>query len=87
MVDNFYVGVVCHYKKTSEKLVLYSDDNYNYYDLLNNKIYTTNSKNKEYVISSSIIPTDIVDYKIDYLYLLNNHKISKKRKKFNFIKS
>lgn len=46
MVNNYYIGDI-HHNKTikkdayTEKLVLYSDDKYNYLDLINDINYTT----------------------------------------------
>lgn len=79
MVNNFFVGNVVHGKRMfkpgySEKLVLYSDDNINYLDLINGIYYTTNESNTDYVERDSIISTDISEYKEDYLYLLNKIK-------------
>ena len=88
MENNFYVGVDYHRKKLlkqeyNEKLVLYSDDGYNYIDLLNNNLYTINENELEYVIKETLIPTNPLDYKEDYMYLLTRYKtktVSKKRK-------
>ena len=88
MENNFFVGVVIHKKRFTkyeytEKTVLYSDDKYNYIDLLNDKVYTVNEEELEYVIKESLILTNPLDYKVDYLYLLSRYKsntISKRRK-------
>ena len=50
MENNFFVGVVVHRRRksnslTREKLVLYSRNDIDYIDLLNNT-YTTNSENE-----------------------------------------
>jgi len=91
MENNFYVGIVNHKKKIgrgfwSEKLVLYSDDNKYYTDLLNNVTYTSDISCKDYVIKESLIPTDISQYNTDYLYLLFKYKnqINIKKKKHIF---
>lgn len=93
MEDNFYVGDVFHSKRRNyktEKTVLYSKDKIIYIDLLNEKEYTTNTKNKDYVLEDSLIPTDINDFKEDYNYLLyryNNGMVkSKKKHWYNIIK-
>lgn len=79
MVNNFFVGVVHHGKRIfkqeyREKLVLYSEDNFNFLDLLNNNYYTTDDSDKDYVIKESLVATDVSEYREDYLYLLNRHK-------------
>ena len=79
MENNFFVGIVIHKKKFikyeyTEKLVLYSDDKYNYIDLLNDKVYTVNEEELEYVIKDSLISTNPLEYKEDYLYLLSRYK-------------
>ena len=79
MENNFYVGVIHHKKKLfkpafSEKVVLYSDDNIVYLDLINSVWYTTSEDNKDFVDKNSLIITDISLYKEDYLYLLNRYK-------------
>lgn len=91
MENNFYVGTVCHNRKImkdsyNEKVVLYSNDNINYTDLVNDVNYTTDDTCKDYVIKESIALTDISEYRTDYLYLLLKHNNSKsvKRKRFNF---
>ena len=88
MVNNFYVGEVYHKRKFMkfnfgyrEKLVLYTEDDILYLDLLGDKAYTCDTRNKNYVIRDSLIPTDVSDYKIDYMYLLNNGNIKKRIKK------
>ncbi|MBQ8193027.1 MAG: hypothetical protein IJZ46_03040 [Bacilli bacterium] len=90
MENNFYLGVVMHSKKRScnnytEKVVLYSDDNIFYIDLVNGNIYSTDVTNKDYVLIDTLVSTDIKEYKTDYLFLLNKFKSNKdiyKRKKF-----
>lgn len=79
MENNFFVGVIHHKKKLlkpeyTEKLVLYSEDGYNYVDLTNNNLYTIDENELEYVIKETIIPTDVNSYKVDYLYLLSKYK-------------
>ena len=90
MRNNFYVGEVYHKRKIfklnfdyREKLVLYTEEDIVYWDLLGNKEYTCDKRNKDYVIRESLIPTDISDYKIDYMYLLNNSKAKKRIKKYS----
>ena len=91
MENNFYVGVV-HYGKRpfkqeySERLVLYSDDNVKYLDLMGNIWYTTDCSNRDYVDSSSLIPTDVSQYREDYIYLLSKcreNKLMRKKKLFD----
>jgi len=82
MENNFFVGVVFHGRKSfkveyTEKLVLYSDDNFNYLDLINDVYYTTDENNKDYVIKESLVPTDILEYREDYLYMLSRHNDSR----------
>lgn len=92
MENNFYVGDISHKRRISkesytEKMVLYNSNNDNYLDLINDKMYTTDKKEKDYVISSSLEIIDINDLKDDYHYLLIRHNdshIKKKKKKFNF---
>jgi len=79
MENNFYVGVVFHGKRAfkneySEKLVLYSEDNYNYLDLINNLYYSIDTNNRDYVIEESLVPTDVSEYREDYLYMLSRCK-------------
>lgn len=88
MKNNFYIGIVCHKKKLikseyNEKLVLYSNDNFNYIDLINGVVYTIDNSNKDYVIEHTLIPTDISEHRIDYIYLLSKYNSNKyvKRKK------
>ena len=58
MVNNYYIGDI-HHNKTikkdayTEKLVLYSDDKYNYLDLINDINYTTD--NDPAIISPKIV--------------------------------
>ena len=88
MENSFYVGIVCHRKIISnniirEKRVIYSNDNIYYIDLIKEKEYTTNDNLNEYVDKSTLIPTDINDYNIDYTYLLskyNSKKLVRRRK-------
>ena len=92
MENNFYVGNIIHKKKKSntthiEKIVLYTQDNIYYTDLINDITYTTNNFDKSYVDSSSLVSINTEDFRIDYMYLLlkhnegnNNHH---KRRKFS----
>lgn len=91
MEDNFYVGDIFHSKKRNskiEKAVLYSKDRVVYIDLLNEKEYTTDTNENDYVIEDSLIPTDTNDFKEDYNYLLyrysNGMAKSKKKHWYNF---
>lgn len=95
MKNNFYVGDVFHsrrYNKASgiEKTVLYSKDRIVYIDLLNEREYTTDSGNKDYVIEDSLLPTDIDNFKEDYNYLLYRYTCgnikSKKKHWYSFKK-
>ena len=76
MVNNYYIGDI-HHNKTikkdayTEKLVLYSEDKYNYLDLINDINYTTDNNKKAY----------IRDFREDYNYLLSRHNDKKKTKK------
>ena len=66
MEDNFYVGDIFHSKKRNgkiEKAVLYSKDKVVYIDLLNEKEYTTDTNENDYVIEDSLIPTETNDFK------------------------
>ena len=79
MENNFYVGVVYHGRRLvkpeyREKLVLYSDDNINYVDLVNNVYYTSDKDSRDYVEKETLISTNIREYRDDYLYLLNKYK-------------
>ena len=68
-------------------MVLYNSNNDNYLDLINDKMYTTDKKEKDYVIEDSLEVIDINDLKEDYYYLLlrhNDSNIKKKKKRFNF---
>ena len=92
MENNFYVGNIIHKKKKSntthiEKIVLYTQDNIYYTDLINDITYTTNNFDKSYVDSNSLVSINTEDFRIDYMYLLlkhnegnNNHH---KRRKFS----
>ena len=91
MEDNFYVGDIFHSKKRNgkiEKAVLYSKDKVVYIDLLNEKEYTTDTNENDYVIEDSLIPTDTNYFKEDYNYLLyrysNGMVKSKKKHWYNF---
>ena len=86
MEDNFFVGVVYHGKRVfkpeyKEKIILYTDDNINFLDLIGNCYYTTDRSNRNYVDENSLIPTDISLYREDYLYLLSKHKQRKNIRK------
>ena len=85
-MGNFFVGIVHYGKRTrrkeyEEKLVLYTEDGYNYIDLRDESVYTINISDKDYVISESLIPTDISEYREDYSYLLKKYKEEKIVKK------
>ena len=90
MENNFYVGDIYYSKRNknvgcTEKSVLYSDDNFNYLELISGKWYTTNNDDKNYVIRDSVIPTDINQYRENYRYLLARYsdKTIKKKRIFN----
>ena len=79
MENNFYVGIVHHEKGLisdgyNEKVVLYSDNNIYYIDLLKQKTYSTNREEKEYVLEDTLISTDVNDFNINYMYLLNKYR-------------
>lgn len=86
MENNFYVGDIYYSKRNknmgcTDKVVLYSDDNFYYLDLISGKWYNTDSNENDYVIKDSIIPTDINQYRENYRYLLskyNDRTIKKK---------
>lgn len=92
MENNFYVGIVHHNKKVTkeaynEKLVLYSTNNYDYLDLINDIEYTTDVSNKDYVKAETLEPVNINDFREDYGYLLSRHYDKLKAKKkhwYNF---
>lgn len=91
MANNFYVGVVYHGKRLfkqaySEKIVLYSENNIDYLDLINNIWYSIDNFVKDYVDIASLISTDVSIYKEDYLYLLSKYKSKSltKKKRLNF---
>lgn len=91
MVDNFYkgnfyIGIVHHKKRVlksqyDEKIVLYTNDDINYVDLINNVVYSTDSYEKDYVVKASLIPTDISEHRIDYIYLLKQYDFKTKTRK------
>ena len=87
MVNNYYIGDI-HHNKTikkdayTEKLVLYSEDKYNYLDLINDINYTTDNNKKAYVLEETLVEIDIRDFREDYNYLLSRHN-DKKRPKRN----
>lgn len=92
MENNFYVGNIIHKKKKSsaiyvEKIVLYTQDNIYYTDLINDITYTTNNIDKSYVDSSSLVSINTEDFRIDYMYLLLKHNEGinnqHKRRKFS----
>ena len=97
MENNFFVGEVCHTKKINrdnrrEKIVLYSDDNVHYLDLVRDVTYTCDKSSSDYVMRESLEKADINDFREDYLYLLSRHNDSKnsvlkKKKKWYNIKS
>ena len=79
MENNFYVGVICHGKRTfkseyREKKVLYSEDNYNYLDLMCGIWYNTDMDNRDYVDATTIVDTDISEYRDDYMYMLYKYR-------------
>lgn len=84
MGNNYYVGKIYHRRKIKqsyiEKTVLYTEDDFNYLDLIKGKYYNVDTKEKDYIIKDSLIPTEVEDYKINYKYLLEKHKIKKKTK-------
>jgi len=76
MENNFFVGDVIHSRRFGkqeyiEKCVLYSDDNFNYLDLVNGKWYSTDCSEKDYVLKETINSTDVSLYRENYQYLLN----------------
>lgn len=81
MENNFFVGVVVHRRRksnslTREKLVLYSRNDIDYIDLLNNNRYVSEESantREDYVIKSSLIKVDVSDYRTDYYYLLSRY--------------
>lgn len=87
MENNFYVGVVHHEKGIisegyNEKIVLYSEDDIHYVDLIKEQIYSTNKEEKDYVLEETLIPANVSDFNNDYIYLLSKYKgHSKERKK------
>ena len=78
MENKFYVGEIFHSKKIkpayTEKNVLFTNDDTLYLDLINNRWYSSDNREKDYVIKESLIPTNINDYEIDYMYLLKRIK-------------
>lgn len=87
MEGNFYIGEICQKKRRKktiykEKMVLYTNNDIDYIDLINNVVYSTDSTFKYYVLKESLIPTNVVDHKVDYMYLLYqyNSKITAKIK-------
>ena len=83
MVNNFYIGDVHHTKTIkkdayTEKLVLYSEDKYNYLDLINDINYTTDNNKKAYVLEESqakfslflLLSTMTNSFSISYFELL-----------------
>ena len=53
---------------------LFSFDEYNYFDLVREKWYTTNTSEKDYVIKDSLVATDINEYNNNYQYLYKKNK-------------
>ena len=84
MKDYFYVGDIFHRRKFKfsyiEKNVLYTSDDYNFFNLFSEKWYTTDSTQKDYVIKDSLIPTSIDEYNSDYQYLYEKNKAKIKKK-------
>ena len=78
MKNNFYVGQIFHswFIKPCyiEKSLLYTSDEYNYFDLVREKWYTTNTSEKDYVIKDSLVATDINEYNNNYQYLYKKNK-------------
>lgn len=67
-------------------MVLYTQDNIYYIDLINDITYTTNNFDKSYVDSSSLVSINTEDFRIDYMYLLLKHNEgnnNNKRRKFS----
>ena len=92
MENNFYVGIVFHergimHEEINEKVVLYTEDNIYYIDLLKKKTYSTDTNEKEYVKSDTLVKADVNDFNIDYMYLLNKYNQTgrdvKKKNKIN----
>lgn len=91
MVDNFYkgnfyIGIVHHKKRVlksqyDEKIVLYTNNDIDYIDLINNVVYSTDCSEKDYVVKESLILTDISEHRIDYIYLLNQYDSKAKTRK------
>lgn len=83
--NNFYLGSIFHRGKlgqtTTDNLVLYTENDYYYLDLIAGKWYTTSSKDNDYVIRESLREVDISEFRTDYNYLLNSYKSKKKTKK------
>jgi len=79
MENRFYVGVVCHSKRpfkaeSREKLVLYKEDDITYLDLLTGNSYTIDKCNRDYIEEGTLIPTDISQYRENYIYMLDRYK-------------
>ncbi len=78
MKNNFYVGQIFHRRFIKpcyiEKSLLYTSDEYNYFDLVREKWYTTNTSEKDYVIKDSLVATDINEYNNNYQYLYKKNK-------------
>ena len=94
MENSFYIGIVHHSIKFfdgknffrseyNESLVLYHLGGSNYLDLVTGNFYNTDSNAKDYVFEDSLVITDVGDYKINYMYLLERYKedIAVKKKK------
>ncbi len=86
MENKFYVGDIYHKRRLIkpsyyEKTVLYTEDEKIFLDLLKEKCYTANENEKDFIIISSLVPTNINDYRTDYLYLLEKNKEKKRIKK------
>lgn len=89
MENKFYIGTVIHKKRIrriEEKIVLYTKDDIQYIDLINNRIYFANYLAKDYVVRESLIPTDPSEHRIDYKYLLSRFESNgiTRKKKLNF---
>lgn len=93
MEDNFYLGTIVHknkiFKYSTEKKVLYSEDQTYFTDLLSSRTYPIDrisGVREDCVYQDSLVPTDPSEYRDDFLYLLERYKNSncnnKKRRKF-----
>lgn len=85
MENNIYVGTIFHRRKIkncyTEKVILYTDDGYNFLDLDHIRWYNTNITNKDYLIKDSLVPTEIEDFRNDYRYIIGKILADEKRLK------